>query len=169
LLISEMDRVDKATRSRMMAAVKSKDTAVEIEIRRRVFSLGFRYRLHDFDMPGKPDLVFPRHRAVVFVNGCFWHNHDCRFGALPLTRRHWWRRKLEGNRKRDEAVLWQLHKEGWRTIVVWECSFRVTNGDRSMALDGIAWRIGRFLVSRRTHAVISGPRARTARARLAGG
>ncbi|MCX5645953.1 MAG: DNA mismatch endonuclease Vsr [Phycisphaerae bacterium] len=164
-----MDTVDRATRSRMMAAVRSKNTAAEVEIRRRIFRLGFRYRLHGRGLPGKPDMVFPKHRAVVFVNGCFWHNHDCRFGALPATRRKWWTTKLEGNRKRDVGVLSQLHRAGWRTMVVWECSYRTAGADRANALDAIAGRVGRFLKSGKTHAVISGSRMKTARVRHAGG
>jgi DNA mismatch endonuclease (patch repair protein) len=155
-----MDFVDKSVRSRMMAAVRSKNTKSEIEIRRRLFRLGFRYRLHGRDMPGKPDLIFPRYRAVVFINGCFWHNHDCQFGALPLTRRNWWRSKLEGNRKRDEKVLSILHEEGWRTLIVWECSFRKATRNRESVLNDIAGKISRFLCSRQGKAVISSYRIR---------
>lgn len=158
-----MDKVDRKTRSRIMAAVKSKNTAAEVDIRRRIFRLGFRYRLHDSHLPGKPDIVFPRHRTAIFINGCFWHNHDCRNGALPKTRREWWKIKLEGNRKRDKAVLSRLHQAGWRTIVIWECSFRGTSGGRPAILDKIAKRIGIFLISQKTHTTITGPRNRKIR------
>ena len=155
-----MDTVDKATRSRMMSAVRSKNTTAEVELRRRLFRLGYRYRLHQRGLPGKPDMVFPKYRAVVFVNGCFWHNHDCRFGILPATRRQWWRKKLEGNRKRDTTVMDALHGQGWRTLVVWECSIRQKAGDRTTSLQDATARISRFLCSKQDKVVISGPRIR---------
>jgi DNA mismatch endonuclease (patch repair protein) len=164
-----MDHVDKVTRSRMMASVRSKNTAAEIEIRHRVFRLGFRYRLHVRGMPGRPDMVFPRYRAVVFINGCFWHNHDCRYGALPTTRQRFWRDKLEGNRRRDEIILSDLREAGWRTMVVWECSIRTKCNNRDMALEAVAKRVGLFLISRETNAEITGPPTRAVRVWGAGG
>jgi DNA mismatch endonuclease (patch repair protein) len=155
-----VDTVDKSTRSRMMSAVRSKNTTLEVELRRRLFRLGYRYRLHEHGLPGKPDMVFPKYRAVVFVNGCFWHNHDCRFGALPATRRQWWRKKLEGNRKRDATTMGALHDQGWRTLVVWECSIRQKTGRRVTALQDVSARISRFLSSKQDKALISGPRIR---------
>ena len=150
-----------------MRQVRSKDTSPELAVRKAVHGAGFRYRLHKKELPGKPDLVFPRYHAVVFINGCFWHNHNCRFGALPATRSQWWKKKLEGNRKRDEIVLSELHRMGWRTMIVWECSFRVSKSDRSTILDTIAGDIGRFILSKKPHAVITGPyrKSRTRKAR----
>ena len=167
--ILKMDVVNTTTRSRMMAAVRSKDTAPELDIRRCLFRLGFRYRLHSGRLPGKPDMVFPKYRAAVFVNGCFWHNHNCSFGRLPATRRLWWKRKLEGNRKRDANVLSSLHRAGWRTLVVWECSVRAARGPRSAALDAVAGKTARFLRSNRPSAVFAGPRGRKVGERRSGG
>lgn len=152
-----MDTVSKETRSRMMATVRSKNTATEFEVRRRLFARGFRYRLHARELPGKPDMIFPRYHAVVFIHGCFWHNHDCRFSRLPDTRQAWWKEKLEGNRKRDAAVLFMLRDMGWRTLVIWECSFRLPAAGRDAALGQVARRAARFLLSKRRALEISAP------------
>ena len=150
-----MDAVDRTTRSRMMAAIRSKDTGPEVALRRSLFRFGYRYRLHHRDLLGKPDMVFPKYRAVVFVNGCFWHHHECRDVKIPATRRAWWRKKLKGNRKRDGAVLKALQDMGWRTLVVWECSIR-RKKDPDAAVRRAADRVCRFLRSKRKTAVISG-------------
>lgn len=160
-----MDTVDKATRSRIMAAVRSKNTAPEIEVRRSLFNLGYRYRLHVMRIPGRPDLVFAKYRTVVFVNGCFWHNHNCRKGSLPTTNRSWWESKLKRNAMRDVEVLAHLHKQAWRTIVVWECSLGGVDTGHGKALGNVAERIVRFLHSNRRSEVISGSRIGTIRAK----
>lgn len=134
----------------MMSSVRGKNTKPELEVRHRLFAMGFRYRLHRRDLPGKPDMVFPRHRAVVFVHGCFWHQHGCDRSAIPATRRSWWKKKLEGNRNRDGEVMSRLKELGWRVLVIWECSFRKPGTDRSRALDRIAARAGRFLSNRQS-------------------
>ena len=139
-----------------MAAVRSKDTAPEMSLRRALFRKGYRYRLHRKDLPGKPDMVFPKHHAVVFVNGCFWHYHGCRKTSIPSSRRTWWRRKLEGNRMRDMTVLSDLREGGWRTVVVWECSFRKVGVRRTVVLDRVAQRVAAFLPSKRSHLEIAG-------------
>jgi DNA mismatch endonuclease, patch repair protein len=144
-----MDIVDKDTRSRMMAAVRSKDTEPEMLLRRALFRHGYRYRLHRSDLPGKPDIVFPKYRAVIFVNGCFWHYHGCRNTNIPATRRAWWLRKLEANRKRDAAAKIGLRDAGWRTAVVWECAFRQSGMRADAAPVRLARRIGTFLESGR--------------------
>lgn len=153
-----MDTVDKRTRSRMMAAIPSKDTMPEVELRRHLFRLGYRYRLHQRALPGRPDLVFGKHRVVVFVNGCFWHQHGCRAVAVPSTRRAWWRKKLDGNRKRDMAALKALRETGWRTVVVWECSFGRSVLRYSDAADRVAGRVATFLTSKRKELEITGDR-----------
>jgi DNA mismatch endonuclease (patch repair protein) len=108
-----------------MAAVRSKDTKLEMMVRRLIHGLGYRYRLHNKDLPGKPDLVFPGRRAVVFVHGCFWHSHNCAKGMKrPVANAAWWEEKLAGNRARDEAVVRALQAEGWRVLTVWECETR---------------------------------------------
>lgn len=105
-----------------MRAVKSKNTTTEMVVRRLVHALGYRYRLHRKDLPGVPDLVFPSRRAVIFVHGCFWHQHECPRGArIPKTRRDYWTPKLRKNQKRDRQHQEHLHRSGWRVLVIWEC------------------------------------------------
>lgn len=112
-------------RSRIMRAVKGRDTAPEMQVRRLVFGLGYRYRLHRKDLPGKPDLVFIGRRKVVFVHGCFWHGHDCRRGCrTPKTNVNYWRNKLARNRARDAANVAALETKDWRVLVIWECDLR---------------------------------------------
>lgn len=109
----------------MMSGIRSKDTHPEMAVRRYLHSLGFRYRLHATDLPGKPDLVFPRYRAVVFVHGCFWHAHQgCRYFRIPATRTDFWMTKLADNATRDTRNLTDLHTAGWRVAIIWECALR---------------------------------------------
>jgi DNA mismatch endonuclease (patch repair protein) len=119
-----MDIVDAATRSRLMAAIKAKDTKPEMLIRRALHARGLRYRLHDPALPGKPDLVFPRYRAVIFINGCFWHGHDCHYFKLPSTRTEFWTEKINNTRLRDFRQVQLLKSQGWRVMVIWECAIR---------------------------------------------
>ncbi|MES0057289.1 very short patch repair endonuclease [Mesorhizobium sp. M0078] len=112
-------------RSRQMALIRSTNTKPEMIVRRLAHRLGHRFRLHRKDLPGKPDLVFPRHRAVVFVNGCWWHGHGCRRGArMPKTNSEYWSTKIAGNVARDAASVGALEASGWRVLVVWECQLR---------------------------------------------
>ncbi len=112
-------------RSRIMRSVKSRDTAPELTVRRLVHRMGYRFRLHRKDLPGKPDLTFPRLRKAVFVHGCFWHGHDCARGArIPHSNRSYWLKKIARNRARDRKNLKQLAAAGWRSLVVWECDLR---------------------------------------------
>jgi DNA mismatch endonuclease (patch repair protein) len=110
-----------AERSRIMAAVKSKDTSPELIVRRLVHSLGFRYRLHVTSLPGAPDLVFPRLKKIILIHGCFWHRHTCGACRIPATRRTYWIGKIERNATRDKRTRRALRRLGWRAIVVWEC------------------------------------------------
>lgn len=120
-----MDRVSPECRSAMMSRVRGKDTTPELAVRRLVHSLGFRFRLHRSDLPGKPDLTFPGRSAVIFVHGCFWHRHtDCAKATVPQTRRDFWLQKLERNVLRDEQAIDALHRAGWKTLVVWECELK---------------------------------------------
>ncbi len=108
-----------------MRAVKGSDTAPEMAVRRMVHRMGFRFRLNRKDLPGKPDLVLPRLHRVVFVNGCFWHGHDCVRGArAPKANAEYWRAKIARNRLRDAASLAALKTEGWRAAVIWECELK---------------------------------------------
>ena len=108
-----------------MSRIKGRDTIPEIAVRRIVHRLGFRFRLYGEDLPGRPDLVFPRYRAIVFVHGCFWHRHPgCRYAYSPKTRVGFWSDKFRENVERDRRTLNALHKLGWRILVIWECETR---------------------------------------------
>lgn len=109
-------------RSALMARIRGKDTKPELLVRRLTHRLGYRYRLHRRDLPGSPDLVFPRKRKVIFVHGCFWHHHHgCEHAATPKTRRAFWTRKLKANADRDQRALHELQARGWDALVIWEC------------------------------------------------
>src|SRR5690348_8362966 len=115
-----IDVVDRATRSRMMSGIRGRDTKPELIVRSYLHRAGLRFRLHA-NLPGKPDLVFPKYRTVVFVHGCFWHRHaDCRYATVPATNRVFWRKKFSANVRRDEKVTEALQGLGWRVIVAWE-------------------------------------------------
>lgn len=118
------DVFDIAKRSDIMSRVRDKDTGPELAVRRLTFSLGYRYRLHRKDLPGKPDLTFPRLRKVIFVHGCFWHGHHCTAGAPPSSNSAYWLPKLARNKKRDKRNLRALRKLGWKCLVVWECQLK---------------------------------------------
>ena len=115
-------------RRRTMQAVKSKDTAPELTVRRLAHRLGYRFRLHRKDLPGKPDLVFPGRRRIIFVHGCFWHGHDCARGArVPKANRDYWVQKIARNQARDRAARAALTALGWKTTVLWECDLSNVN------------------------------------------
>ena len=118
------DIVDKATRSRMMSGIRGMNTRPEARIRSLLHRQGLRYRLHVPDLPGKPDIVLPRFHAVVFVNGCFWHGHNCPLFKMPGTRSEFWRIKICHNQKNDQSVIAALRVENWRVAVVWECALK---------------------------------------------
>lgn len=112
-------------RSRIMRAVKGRDTGPEMIVRRLAFGMGYRYRLHRKDLPGKPDLVFAKRRKVVFVHGCFWHGHDCARGArLPKQNAEYWANKIARNKERDATHLAALKELGWRSLIIWECELK---------------------------------------------
>lgn len=114
-----------AERSKNMAAIKGKDTKPEMIVRRFLHREGFRFRLHRKDLPGKPDIVLPKYRTVIFVHGCFWHRHDgCRFATMPATRQDFWRAKFERTKERDQNVLQSLLENSWRVIILWECGLK---------------------------------------------
>ena len=118
------DVVSPQVRSRMMSGIRGKNTRPELLIRRSLHRLGYRYRLHSSKLPGKPDLVFPRYRAVIFVNGCFWHGHDCHLFKWPSSRAEWWRAKIARTRATDAANRKALAQAGWRILDVWECALK---------------------------------------------
>ncbi len=120
-----MDVLTPDQRSYCMSRIRGKDTKPELVVRRLLHAMGYRYRLHDRRLPGSPDLVFPKYRKVVFVHGCFWHRHRCRFGrVMPSTRKDFWVEKLEKNRQRDTRNRRALRQLGWVVLVVWECQIR---------------------------------------------
>lgn len=127
-----------------MSRIRGADTKPEIQVRTLLHGLGFRYRLHRKDLPGKPDLVFPRYRAVVFVNGCFWHGHDCEYFQLPQTRREFWKEKISATRDRDLRQLSELDDLGWRHMTIWECALR---GKGRLELDDLGELVARWLKS----------------------
>ena len=130
------------TRSEIMRAVRSKDTKPEMVVRRLVHGMGYRYRLHRKDLPGKPDLVFPARRKVIFVNGCFWHGHDCTRGSRqPKDNADYWLAKITRNVERDRTSIAILQAAGWQVQTIWECETKV--GDR----EALASRLDYFLRS----------------------
>lgn len=118
------DIVDRATRSRMMSRIRGKDTAPEMLIRRGLHARGFRFRLHDRKLPGRPDIVLPARRAIIMVQGCFWHGHDCHLFRWPASRPDFWRAKIRGNVERDRQNALALQTAGWRLLTVWECALK---------------------------------------------
>ncbi|APX70397.1 MULTISPECIES: very short patch repair endonuclease [unclassified Brucella] len=118
------DIVSSDVRSRMMAGIRATNTKPELIVRRALHAGGFRYKLHDRSLPGKPDIVFPRYHAVLFIHGCFWHGHDCHLFRMPTTRPEFWLEKIKRNREVDQRVDEQLSGAGWRIGVVWECSMK---------------------------------------------
>jgi len=123
-----------------MRRVRSENTKPELIVRKLAHGLGYRFRLHRKDLPGKPDLVFAGRRKVIFVHGCFWHQHNCKRGARkPATRREYWLAKLQRNVDRDKTVIRRLRRMGWGVMVIWECQTRPSK------LDRLAGRITRFL------------------------
>lgn len=129
-----MDVHSPTQRSLNMSRIRGRDTRPELLIRSGLHGRGLRYRLHVRELPGRPDLVFPKYKAVVFVNGCFWHGHPCPMFRLPATRKEFWLRKIEANRTRDAANAAALSKSGWRSFTVWECSLR---GSAKLALSAV--------------------------------
>jgi DNA mismatch endonuclease (patch repair protein) len=135
-----MDSISPRRRSENMRRIRSKGMAPELAVRRLVFSMGFRYRLHVSGLPGKPDLVFSRHKKVIFVHGCFWHNHqskNCGIARMPRSNVAYWRPKLAANRLRDATHLADLRKLGWNSLTIWECELE----DRAQ----VSKKIRRFL------------------------
>jgi DNA mismatch endonuclease (patch repair protein) len=118
------DTLSREERSRRMAAIRGKDTKPELRVRKIAHALGYRFRLHKAELPGRPDLVFSSRRAVIFVHGCYWHRHPdpaCPLARLPKSRLEFWLPKLEGNRRRDLAIAAELAMLGWRALTIWEC------------------------------------------------
>ncbi len=125
---------DTDTRSYNMSRIKGKDTKPEMLVRRFLHAQGFRYHLHDKKLPGKPDIVLPRYKTVIFVHGCFWHGHKgCKYFVVPKTRTEWWLNKINGNVANDVKAVKALKKMGWRVILLWECDLRGKNIEKFFA------------------------------------
>ncbi len=123
-----MDTISKEARSALMARIRSKNTAPERVVRSVLHALGFRFRLHRADLPGRPDIVLPRHRKIVLVQGCFWHGHSCLLASKPKSNRSYWRQKIKANRSRDRRVKHELALRGWLVLELWECEIRRGTG-----------------------------------------
>ncbi len=137
-----VDSLSQGERSEIMARVRSKDTGPELLVRRLAFALGYRYRLHGKDLPGRPDLVFRPKRKVIFVHGCFWHRHpNCPLARMPKSRLDFWEAKLEGNRERDDKNKKALTRAGWKVLIVWECQLK--------DIDRLTSRLRRFIDAER--------------------
>ena len=142
-----MDVLTPEQRQRCMASIAGRNTKPEVLLRKALFLLGLRYRLHDKHLPGTPDLVFHKFQAVVFVHGCFWHGHGCRLFVTPSTNRDFWVAKIARNRSRDEVAVHSLRGLGWRVMTVWECALR--GRDKSPSAD-VARRVKQWLHGRRS-------------------
>ena len=119
---------NKKTRSYNMSQIKSKDTKPEILVRKFLFSKGFRYKLHDKKLPGKPDIVLPKYKTVIFIHGCFWHGHKgCKYAKLPATRKKFWKDKISGNMEHDQHNKRLLRRKGWKIYTIWQCTLRKNN------------------------------------------
>lgn len=123
----------KEIRSYNMSRIKGKNTKPEMLVRRFLHANGFRYRLHVKDLPGKPDIVLPKHKTVIFIQGCFWHGHDqCRYYVIPKTKTEWWLNKINGNKTKDSANIESLKNAGWRVIEIWECELKSKKRDQTL-------------------------------------
>lgn len=134
-----MDTFSKEKRSEIMSCIHSKDTKPERLVKKLLWANGFRYARTPYGLPGTPDVILPRHKAVIFVHGCFWHGHTCPKGRLPATNQEYWSQKMEGNKKRDAQAVRALRKLGWSCLIIWECQLahdleraikRLKNADR---------------------------------------
>ena len=124
---------DKATRSYNMSQIKSKDTKPELLVRKFLHAQGFRYKLHDKKLPGKPDIILPKYKTIIFVHGCFWHGHkNCKYASIPKTRTEWWTDKINYNQQNDKKALSLLKKDSWKVITVYECQLKNPQRDKTL-------------------------------------
>ena len=119
-----------------MSAIKSKNTKPEIKVRKVLHSMGYRFRLHSKDLPGSPDIVLPKYKTVIFVNGCFWHRHEnCKYASTPKTRKEFWNKKFTENKKRDSEIQEKIKILDWRSVVIWECETKNIENLRDKIID----------------------------------
>lgn len=140
-------------RSLCMSRIRGTNTKPEQLVRKALFARGFRYRIHDRSLPGKPDLVLPRYRGCIFVNGCFWHGHDCHLFRWPGTNREFWETKISANRDNDSRQVRALTQKGWRVLVIWECALK---GRQSIPIERTIAKAERWLLSQQTRGTIRG-------------
>ena len=150
---SRADPLTPAQRRHCMSRIRATDTRPEMVIRRGLHARGLRYRLHERKLSGTPDLVFPGHRAALFIHGCFWHGHDCPLFRLPVTRTDFWEDKIARNRRRDDDAIAVLGAQGWRALVVWECALR---GRGRLPLENVLARAHAWIVDGQGSAEIAG-------------
>ena len=124
------DTVDQATRSHIMSLVRASNTTPELRLRKALFARGLRYRIHCSNLPGKPDIVFSGRKAIIFVHGCQWHWHGCNRSRMPSTNVEYWQKKISRNQQRDREHLSKLQANGWKVLVVWECSLKMKTLDK---------------------------------------
>lgn len=148
-----MDVLTPEQRRRNMSRIRNRDTKPEMTLRRELHSRGLRFRLHKRELPGCPDIVFPRYRAVVFVHGCFWHGHDCPMFKLPATRRSFWTNKIRRNKIRDQETVKALTSTGWRVLTVWECTLK---GPARRPLPDVSAKCCTFIKGRLPRAILMG-------------
>ncbi len=129
-----MDVHSPEQRSFNMSRIRSKNTKPEMVVRKWLWANGYRYRLHRKDLPGKPDIVLSKYRTVIFVHGCFWHRHGCRYTAMPSSRKRFWQKKFESNIQRDTANRENLEKAGWNVLILWECEIKYGGEFREIIL-----------------------------------
>ena len=141
-----VDKFTEEQRSKMMSRVRSKNTSPELRIRSALFASGFRYRIHLKALPGCPDIVLPKYRAVICVHGCFWHGHSCKAGKLPATNVEFWTTKISKNKERDLSMVSELNHLGWKILIVWECSIKRS---RETAFDNVIDRISTWIINGR--------------------
>ena len=151
------DKVPPEVRSRMMAGIGSRNTKPELEIRSILHQRGFRFRLHRPDLPGKPDIVFPKYQAVILVHGCFWHGHGCHLFRWPKTREEFWRKKISSNMMRDQKQFSALRKAGWRVATIWECALK---GRYRLSVETIADTCAEWLLSNESELGLRGDETR---------
>lgn len=143
-----MDIYEKNKRSEIMKNVISRNNKSEILIRKMLFSMGVRYLLHDKRLPGTPDIVLPKYKSVIFINGCMWHGHNCSRGATPKSNIKYWKDKIDKNKDRDEKNILDLLSLDWRVIIIWECSFRGLGKDKLFTLANECYN---FFISKRNY------------------
>lgn len=147
------DVFSKKKRSQIMSKIRAKDTKPEIWLRKELHRLGFRYRLHDTKLPGKPDLKLAKYNAVILIHGCFWHGHNCRLFRMPKTNKDYWNKKILNNKKRDDINREELHEKKWRILIMWECAIK---GPEKKQKDHLISEIIQWLHSNQYYKEITG-------------